>query len=332
MTVDVHQHLWSDPLVQALSRRRELPFVRREHGLSVLFLSGEQPYVIDIEAESATRRGELVRSDGLDRALVSLSSPLGIELLPRDQATELIDAYHQGALALGDRFGVWGALALDRLDPDDIDAVLERGCVGVSLPAGALGSVEMLARVAPALARLQSRDAPLFVHPGRGTRHSGHESSLGDPLWWPAMTRYVAELQAAWLVFATAARRSFPRLRVAFAMLAGLAPLHAERLLARGGQKLVEHDPLTFYDVSSYGPRAIGAVAATVGEEQLLYGSDRPVLSDVETLRSREQSDWQRYAKNAERLLASTATEPCAIPPRRRVRVRRVAVLGRATL
>ena len=40
------------------------------------------------------------RDDGLDRALVSLSSPLGIESLPGDEAAELLDAWHDGALQL----------------------------------------------------------------------------------------------------------------------------------------------------------------------------------------------------------------------------------------
>ena len=54
--VDVHQHLWTEPLVQALARRDELPFVRDEHGLTVLFLAGERPYVIDTSGEAPARR------------------------------------------------------------------------------------------------------------------------------------------------------------------------------------------------------------------------------------------------------------------------------------
>ena len=82
MKIDIHQHFWTGPLVEALAERDELPFVRREQGLTVLFLAGERPYVIEREEEDASRRAELVRGDGLDRALVCLSSPLGIESLP----------------------------------------------------------------------------------------------------------------------------------------------------------------------------------------------------------------------------------------------------------
>lgn len=38
--IDIHQHLWTEPLLQALAEREELPFVRRENGLTVVFLAG----------------------------------------------------------------------------------------------------------------------------------------------------------------------------------------------------------------------------------------------------------------------------------------------------
>jgi len=362
MKTDLHQHLWTAPLVEALARRSEHPFVRDEQGLTVLFLAGERPYVIDLDSEDGTHRAELARRDGLDRALVCLSSPLGIESLPRKDATELIDAYHDGALALGEPFGVWGALALDSLDPDDVDRALERGCIGISLPAGALGSIDMLARLSPVLSRVQAHDVPLFVHPGPGTRLPTHEATLGDPLWWPALTRYVAEVHAAWFVFVTAARRQFPELRAVFAMLAGLAPLHTERLLARGGPAISVEDPLIFYDTSSNGPQAISLMERLVGSEQLLYGSDRPVV-DPDCHGIREALDWEHLASNADRLFThrpprtersgdpekrtGLPQRPIEYSPRRRTerrpsvsaqrsepaadpRPRRVAVLGRA--
>jgi 6-methylsalicylate decarboxylase len=292
MKIDVHQHLWTEPLVQALASRDELPFVRREHGLTVLFLASERPYVIDLAAETPQRRAALVELDGLDRALLCLSSPLGIETLPREQALPLIDAYHDGALALDDPFGVWGAIALDRPDPDDVDRALARGCIGLSLPAGALSSVDALVRLRAVLARLELHGAPLLVHPGPGPAFANGrgfgehravgETSLSDPLWWPALTRYVAAMHAAWLAFLDAGRPAHPQLRVVFSMLAGLAPLHWERLCSRGGPVHSQPDPLVFYDTSSYGPAAVGMLEQVVGPRQLLYGSDRPVVEPGE--------------------------------------------------
>jgi hypothetical protein len=306
--IDVHQHLWTAQLVEALSDRRDLPFVRREHGLTVLYLAGERPYVIDLSTEAPAHRAALVELDGLDRALLCLSSPLGIELLPREQSLALIEAYLEGALSLRGPFGVWGAIALDRPDPADVDRALARGCVGVSLPAGALGSLDALARLHPLLARLESRDAPLFAHPGPGARQIGApeagvgETSLGDPLWWTSLTRYIAGMHAAWMAFHAAGRAQHPQLRVVFSMLAGLAPLHAERLASRGGSGSCLPDPLVFYDTSSYGPSAVRTLENVVGPEQLLYGSDRPVVEPGELGMPREL-DWEPVCDGTRRAL-----------------------------
>jgi len=311
--VDVHQHIWTEPLVEALSERQELPFVRREHGLTVLFLAGERPYVIDLAAEAPAHRAALVEGDGLDRALVCLSSPLGIEALPRAQALSLIDAYHEGALSLGAPFGVWAAAALDRIDPDDVDQALGRGCIGLSLPAGALCGVGALSRLRALLGRLEQHGAPLLIHPGPGQKPgrdaagTAAQASLSDPLWWPALTGYVAEMHSAWLTFLTAGRAQHPELRVVFAMLAGLAPLHSERLSSRGGPSSQPPDPLVFYDTSSYGSSAVGMLEEVVGGEQLLYGSDRPVVEPGE-LGMPAALDWDLIADGTRRALGSTAT------------------------
>src|SRR6185295_20381468 len=103
--IDVHQHLWSEALVDALASRTELPYIHRERGLQVLHLAGEAPYVIDACAEAPRRRAALVERDGLDAALLCLSCPLGVEWLAPEQARMVIEAYHEGALALGPPFG-----------------------------------------------------------------------------------------------------------------------------------------------------------------------------------------------------------------------------------
>jgi 6-methylsalicylate decarboxylase len=308
--IDIHQHLWTEPLVTALAERREPPFVRHERGLTVLFLAGERPYVIDLSAEVPARRAALVVLDGLDQALFCLSSPLGIESLPREQSLPLIDAYHEGVLSLDGPFGVWGAIALDRPDPEDVDRAIGRGCVGLSLPAGALCSVDALSRMHTVLARLELLGAPLLVHPGPGPGLAASgalgEAALADPLWWPALTRYVADMQAAWLAFLAAGRLQHPELRVVFSMLAGLAPLHAERLASRGGPTPYVPDPLVFYDTSSYGPSAACALAELVGAQQLLYGSDRPVVEPAE-LGMPGGLDWAPIADGTRRALGGTS-------------------------
>ena len=119
---------------------------------------------------------------------------------------------------------------------------------------------------------------PLFVHPGPGPGTRLQTPTLSEPLWWRALTDYVTQMQSAWLTITALGRRHHPELTILFAMLAGCAPLQYERLGARGGPPPDLRDPRTFYDTSSYGPDAVATISGLVGPEQLVYGSDRPVV------------------------------------------------------
>jgi hypothetical protein len=275
-SIDVHQHLWPEGFVAALSRRRVAPLVRREGRGFVVRVPGEPDSPFGPATHDPALRAAALHAGGHDRALVCMSTPLGVEALPEDQARPLLESWHEGVLAAGPSFGVWGALPVAGAAPADVDALLDRGAVGVSLPAAAIASPAGLEAFAPVLARLEARGAPLLVHPGPAAAVG--PAAPGVAPWWPALTTYVADVHAAWHAFAGWGRPAHPRLRVCFAMLAGLAPLHAERLDARGGPGTAAMDPGVFYDMSSYGPRAIAAMAAVVGIDQLVTGSDRPVI------------------------------------------------------
>ncbi|HEY4828419.1 MAG TPA: amidohydrolase family protein [Solirubrobacteraceae bacterium] len=281
--VDVHQHLWTAPLLDALAARDRLPFVTRTDGTAIVHCAGEQAYAIDLTTEAPQNRARLNQDEGLDVALIAPSSPIGLEALPRDEARELIEAHLTGIEEAPGEFRAWGPLALDRPDPGDVDDLLARGCVGITLPAGALGTPDDLDALEPLIARAAALDATLFVHPGPGPATRTREPSLTEPVWWAAMTDYIAQMQAAWLTFAALGRRRHPRLRVLFALLAGGAPLLSERLAARGGPPIALRDRFTFYETSSFGPAAIETMIELVGSGQLVYGSDRPVVEPVET-------------------------------------------------
>jgi hypothetical protein len=238
-----------------------------------------------------------VHDDGLDLAAIALSSPIGVEELPRAEASELIGAYLAGVADLPEEFLAWGPVALDGLDPGDVDRVLELGCVGISLPAPALAGQDALWASSEVLARAAERRVPVFIHPGSVGAGRPECVSLNEPLWWTALTDYVAQMQAAWVTFAALGRAEHPDLVVLFAMLAGGAPLLSERLAARGGPPIDVRDPLVFYDTSSYGPVAVEATARTVGAGQLVYGSDRPVAEPITTGRE------VLLAENAARLI-----------------------------
>ena len=127
---------------------------------------------------------------------------------------------------------------------------------------------------------LEEAGLPLLVHPGPA-RDGRRRASGGDqPSWWPAIVTYVQQMHAAWFAFRVHGRPRHPRLRVCFAMLAGLAPLHSERVAARAGDRSVV-DPDVFLDVSSYGTRAVDATVRVLGIDALVNGSDRPYADPV---------------------------------------------------
>ena len=268
--VDVHQHLWPAPLIAALRRRTERPRLRDW----TLQLEGEPDYIVDPLHHDVTARAAQAAGDGLDLALVSLSSPIGIELLPTAEALELLDAYHEGALALPRPFRAWAAACLTEIDSAALGRQLERGFVGLEVPAGALVEDRGYARLAPLLGVLEDTGRPLFIHPGPV------RAPAGAPLWWPAIVSYVQQMHAAWFAFRAYGRRRHPRLRVCFAMLAGLAPLHGERTASRAGMRTVVDDDV-FLELSSYGPRAIDATVRVLGIDVLVNGSDRPYAGPV---------------------------------------------------
>ncbi|MGW3630481.1 amidohydrolase [Streptomyces sp. NPDC005122] len=270
MPTDVHQHIWPPAFVELLRARTAPP---RLDGWT-LHLTGEPPYEVDPADHDLAARTALARADGLGLALVSLSSPLGIEFLPPAEAAPLLAAFHDGALALPAPFGVWASPCLSAPEPEAVGRELRRGCAGLQLPATALLDAAGWERHAPLLDVLTREDKPLFVHPGAAppTPHA--------PPWWPALVPYLHQMHASWFAFRAFGRARHPRLRVCFAALAGLAPLHGERLAARGGGR-GEIDFDVFYETSSYGTRAVDALVRAVGIDVVVSGSDRPYATPV---------------------------------------------------
>jgi hypothetical protein len=268
MRTDLHQHLLPEPLIGALARRSAAPQMVGSGRTQRLELAGEPHSALHERDHDPRARAAEAECEGIERIVVSLSTALGIEALPADEARPLVDAFNQGILELGGPFELWGTA----LTAADVDALLDAGARGITLPALALVD----GRAEAVLDRLEARDAPVFVHPGPAV------SGASAPSWWPAMTDYVAQMSAAWHAWAAFGRARHPRLRVVFAMLAGLGPLHAERLAARGGRAEAIHDPLVWFDSSSYGARTLDSMLRMVGVDRLVHGSDCPVIAAAE--------------------------------------------------
>lgn len=262
--IDVHQHVWPPELIDAL-RRRSAPPMLRDWTLTT---AGEAPFTVHPDDHDPARRARHER--GAARVLVSLSSPLGIEQLPPDEAQPLLAAWHQGVLGLPDPFAGWASVASAEPDLDGLKGLFEDGLCGLQLAATELATPAGVEHWAPVLDACAEANRPVFVHPGPVAAAAGER-----PSWWPAVVDYTAQLQAAWWSWRHVGRALLPNLRICFAAGAGLAPLHFERFAARGGGRSVL-DRDAFIDTSSYGRQAVDALSRALGIDVIVLGSDRP--------------------------------------------------------
>jgi hypothetical protein len=256
-TYDLHQHLWPPSVIRALEARDELPRLR---GTSLQLPSGQ--WDVDLRVHDLDRRLADLDRDEVDVALVSC--PPTMELTP-----DVIDAYHEG-------IGEIVAAAHGRIRALAYETALD-GFAGTSIAPRLL---EDLAALEPLLRELDRTGGVLFVHPEYAT------APPGAPDWWAPVVDYTAQMQAgyaAWLAFGADA---WPRLRVVFSILAGGAPVQLERLASRGvDTRTVLHENV-FLDTASYGERALELALATYGVDNVVYGSDWPVIDSAPTLRA----------------------------------------------
>ena len=277
--VDVHQHLWPHALIDLLCARTTAPrlTVDGSDGWDGwwLHLPGEPPYAVRAVDHDVAARQAL--EAGTSLALVALSSPLGIEDLPPDDAAPVLAAWHEGAARLPAPFGAWAAVT--RLEPDhaELRNLLAAGFAGLQVPATWLATPAALERLAPVLEVCERADRPVLVHPGPVPARD-RTDARGDadaPGWWSAVVDYPAQLQAAWWAWHAEGRKLLPGLRIGFVAGAGLAPVQHERLQARGGSP-GPVDAGVFVETSSYGPQGVDALVRALGIDGIVLGSDRP--------------------------------------------------------
>jgi hypothetical protein len=302
--VDIHQHVWPDVFVEELRRRSQPP---RLDGWTLL-TSSEPPFAVNPADHDVGRQAAQTARDGVGLAVIGLSSPLGIEYLVPEDAEPLLDAYHNGVTGLGAPFAGWAAACLTAIDASGLAKQLDRGFVGLQLPATAVADESGYGWCSPLLDVLAERDLPLFIHPGLAAG-----ARAGGPAWWPALVSYIQQLHAAWFAFRAYGRPAYPRLRVCFTALAGLGPLHGERLAARGGADPLARgvvDSHMFVETSSYGNRAVDSVLRVLGVDMLVFGSDRPYAQPCPDLGLGDAAHHAIRVTNPARLLQGDRLPP----------------------
>lgn len=255
-TIDVHQHLLPAGFVHLLRSRRTPP---RIDGAMLHVAEGEFAY--QASDEDLEGRLALLDEHGIDEAVLSLQPTLGYDDLRGAERAELVRAWEEEidevVAASGGRLS---ALSCGPMRPGFAGA-----CVGSE-------SLLDLDALEPVVDSVLHHGGFLFVHP------SGGAVRAGAPHWWAALTLYTAQMQAAYLAWLAGGAERWPDLRVAFAILAGGGPIQLERLASRGVDVRSNLSPNLFFDTASYGRRALELCIETFGVEQLVHGSDAPVI------------------------------------------------------
>jgi len=177
VTTDVHQHLWPEPFVAALSARSKPP--RLSDGN--LYLDGEPVWPLNLDLHELETRLALLDRWEIDRAVVSLQPTIGLERLPADEAHDLAGVWEAGILEL--------ALAsTGRIVPLAARKPAE-GFAGLCVAAPELLDLDA---IEPRLDALARSGGFLFVHPGSAN------APVGAPDWWTAIVAYTAQMQAAY--------------------------------------------------------------------------------------------------------------------------------------
>ena len=197
----------------------------------------------------------------IDRAVISLQPSLGADWHDGGDGEELAAAWEKGILELAAGSG-------GRIVPVAARVPAE-GFAGLTVAAPALLDLD---RVAPRIDALAATGGFLFVHPG------GAQVPRWAPMWWAAVVDYTAQMQAAYAAWLARGAARWPSLDVVFAILAGGAPIQLERMESRGLPARDAMLPRVWFDTASYGKRALELAMSTFGFEQMLFGSDAPVV------------------------------------------------------
>lgn len=288
-TVDVHQHLWPEPLIGVLSHRRRPPRLRG----STLELPGRAAFEVDLDAHRLETRLALLDRCGIDVAVVSLPPSLGFSAVTGEEWSELATAYESGILEIAE--------TTNRVVP------LAAGSSGDRFVGSCIGASALLdlGEASSLLDALEQRGAFLFVHPGPA------DTLSGGPAWWSAVVEQTAQMQAAYAAWLDRGAERWPRLVVVFAILAGGGPFQLERLQSRGvsGRDSLHENVL--FETASYGRRALELCLSTLGVGQVLFGSDVPTLDPekgLDVVRSFGDAVVNAlWTQNPSRLLGSKA-------------------------
>ncbi|MEZ5761204.1 MAG: amidohydrolase family protein [Paracoccaceae bacterium] len=309
--IDMHAHFYGGGLVEALLARSERPCLRERPGgaLAMVAMNGEFPFTSD-HFDIATGLAQM-DAQGLTHRLLTFPGALGLDVLPANEAREMIAGFndHLAGLRAASGGRIFGLAGLPLADIDAAAQEVRRirrdlGLPGIILPSDYFNSVAEAKTLAPVLAAANETGCHVMLHPGLKVatappappadfaQYRTSAVALQAQATQTVLTLILSDIQDLW-----------PRLSFQVVNLGGTIPFIFERMEAIARHRTPDHPFPTarlgnlWYDCASLGPRALEAAVKVLGAERIFLGSDYPIFTDDPFARTLAPADVEPEAK-----------------------------------
>lgn len=322
--IDVHSHVIPGSLVQSLAAGQgpDGAHLARIGGVSSVVHRQGYRYPLSEEFYDVEARLRTMDDAGVDLDVLSIAPPFFMYWLPSSEAVQVAARINDGIASMvasaPDRF--IGLATLPLQDPaaaasELTRSVSELGLRGAEIGAHVDGHVIDDLRFGPVFETASALDVPLMIHPSYAGPQNGLEDFyLTNLLGNPEQTTLCASR-----LILSGMLDAIPSLKLVLVHGGGFLPYQIGRLdrgfAVRAEAGKCSHPPSHYlnrfyFDTLTHSAKATEALAAIVGIDRVVYGSDRPfdmggpgIASQLSRIRQGSGGAWQQISHaNAESL------------------------------
>jgi len=315
-SIDVHTHVVPESFPRYAGRGANVPWPSMEPAHAChrhVVISGKHYRTVSDGAWSAPRRLEAMQQMRVDRQVLSPMPELMSYWLPLEDAKVLVRYINEEiarlVAAAPGRFIGFAGVPLQDIDAAIAElelATTQLGLAGVEIASHVNGTSIGDARFEPFFARAAQLGVPVLVH---ALRPAGKERIVGAfPEQVVCFPGDIALAACSMITGGTAERH--PSLRIAFSHGGGAMAMLLPRLVQawEAIPKVRESLPRSpelyarrfFYDTLLFSSATLRFLAASVGDSQLMLGSDYPFgMSDKDPVTRLEQAGLDAAAVEA---------------------------------
>jgi len=336
--IDWHNHWLSPRVVDAFTKRKQVPRITSNEKGEKVFTGGVlPPLTLATGFTSVKERLNHLDEVGVERQVISWPTTFGTDAaLTAEEAVPIWKAYNEDLSELvslhPDRLSGYAILPTSNLEwaaKELARAHDELGLIGVTLPVGSFHTLEGAQRFRPLLEVAQKYRSHVYLHTGAASAGipgqitlppvtDTHWARFGLNAGWSFASAIVTLTQTDFLA-------PYPDVTFQIAMLGGAIGFHAE-FLAFGAQRAGLNVNTSaalrrvYIDTGVFGrgPRAVALAVEALGADRILFGSDYPLAPINPTLEAIQRADISNsdrekiLSTNGLELLASKRVEELA--------------------